>query len=1600
MADLKVKCVKTDNGAPTDALKVVFESLKEAELDPIWVSEMDCMAVNQRERDSMYIIDPFEGRVFEHLKNVNNRLYGPQCLLACLKNAEAAPRAKHPIYTLGMKNLVISCTGVEKNERERLHNLVELMGGEVSRNFTQSVTHLVAGEVGSKKYLVAGGLSVAIMLPQWVDKVWEKSKQEYCHGSDPEFQAYKCPLFKDLVITVSGISNDERAEVKQVVEAQGGRYTGEMKINDCTHLIVNEPKGQKYEFAVKWKIHIVCLAWLFESVQNGYCMDENKFRVGNMHNAKTPGTKKTSGQLPCITDMSNITNVSVTSNIDETAVITTNQTRMSHSNKSLIKEPESKDPLDDLDLSSRMGDAFLDGCKLFLSGFKSSQIEKLRRIINTGGGTRFNQLNDNVSHVIVGEAVEEHIKQIMEMKSRPHVVSCDWLVQCFQQGIRVDENKFRFSYLPHLDQTSQTVLRSGSRTPAELEKTAATAVLQEDEDMDNIISQYLPQHSDMTDESALLKVIEQEEAEMQQDQGQGELDDADMTEIEGEQGIFNKKTFVILGFDLDQVEALREMIEENKGEHLDDILTEYDMIDSENEVKTGSVLANTSRVVPDFGLVPILGVPIEVTVTEIVTNAWLQMCVENSLYLDPGSNPLFSPIEVKPDCRPLEGCVLSVSGYSGVERDCLMHLAELLGAKTQEFFVRKTSKKLLASTHLLVREADGSKYQAATKWNLPAVTSQWIFACARNGQRVPEEDFLVDKDKINLELSKPSQKEIEKQVIIHREKSAAKVESFKKKTSETMEKQEFPVTDPKKLTDSDKYDLNKKSDTFVNGLKDKPNDKNEKIEYSGPLVELGECTSSVETAGKPKTPRPTNSRLMALKQPRAGSEATPKRQSLRLNTGIDTPGKFLAQGKEFHPSFDLQEFEQALHSPASQYQSPRSRRQSRHRKASLPIEEVFSHHMSQAIKNTAVCTNPSDVIGQKEAKGIDKKFQEQASGPLCGVTIAVSRKLSNNQSDYNNMAALLGADYRWTYDETCTHFIFQGRNNDTSKEFRVAREQGKCIVSPYWLQMCHEQKSKVEETLFPPNYNPNLSLTVVSKKITPVPATRRSTRASVRSSNAASPPPAPSSPPAPNPPPAPSIEDDQEGEETGKDGFQIDTTQSDEEMAIDCEGFLDEKKKDSVSLEMNAALSKQLENIMAATKAQKQSRRSMKRANSTAENLNSSAEAVSDSNRSRPPSSKSFVKSADEDANTALDKKTSSSVKGPTSHPEPSQSLQDQVGWDDPVSRLEQEKLARELQRATSPTQLSESLSPVLRQKEHRYSSEEDQGEKTDEEIVFKAPTDLKKETRTIALEAPTIVTPKPGEQTQPVKNSTQADNEADDTFSEREDKAKVFMLSGMSPQIFKERDHYGALIELLGGCLLDSQVYDPRCTHLVVGTPTRNEKYLACVSTGKWVLHKSYFEACKTEGKFLDEADHEWGGPAMDSLLHTMKEQVVKLGKAAHRWRLHIAQTRMHCKCAGAFEGWNVIICTEISKEGGFKRLLEAGGAKVIATRPPFSKLTEVTHAFMDLAKIKYEVNIQALLKEDIQCLRPEYIASYLMEDPPPAYQAYYITEVHSFFR
>ncbi len=92
--------------------------------------------------------------------------------------------------------------------------------------------------------------------------------------------------------------------------------------------------------------------------------------------------------------------------------------------------------------------------------------------------------------------------------------------------------------------------------------------------------------------------------------------------------------------------------------------------------------------------------------------------------LDVGSHILYSPLPCRIPLPGFERFRFCVSQYEEKDRQLLRNLCFVLGAK----FVEKLTKKV---THLLCKFANGPKYEAAFKWGIRSITSEWIYECIR-----------------------------------------------------------------------------------------------------------------------------------------------------------------------------------------------------------------------------------------------------------------------------------------------------------------------------------------------------------------------------------------------------------------------------------------------------------------------------------------------------------------------------------------------------------------------------------------------------------------------------------------------------------------------------------------------------------------------------------------------------------------------------------------------------------------------------------------------------------------------------------------------------
>ncbi|MGH0124510.1 UNVERIFIED_CONTAM: hypothetical protein FKN15_018997 [Acipenser sinensis] len=391
---------------------------------------------------------------------------------------------------------------------------------------------------------------------------------------------------------------------------------------------------------------------LFSSIEKRFCQDESNYKVEpttereQSPNTSTPtgcGKKQDVSSASLHLGVSQISNISV-SCINESA----------------------GDNLEMLDIGVfNAQDDLLDGCKIYLCGFGGKKLDKLRRLINSGGDLRFNQLSEDVTHIIMGEK-DEDVKQFLSKEShRPHIVTVKWLLESFSKGCLLPEEKyFHSDYLsPAPSAVERPVhMPAPQRLNTSVKRKAAVAISpgREQRKDEDLLSQYLEKDKTVVeagdrscDDATRVTMLETDPSSNTM---QGEA----ATVLE-EGGLFSGKWFLIAGFSGEDEACLAELIKKHAGK----------------------VLEARSRAIADYAVVPLLGCEVESTVGDVVTNTWLATCIEQQILLDLQMNPMFTPVAVVEGSTPLKDCVLSVSQFTGVERDSLVYLAELLGASVQ-----------------------------------------------------------------------------------------------------------------------------------------------------------------------------------------------------------------------------------------------------------------------------------------------------------------------------------------------------------------------------------------------------------------------------------------------------------------------------------------------------------------------------------------------------------------------------------------------------------------------------------------------------------------------------------------------------------------------------------------------------------------------------------------------------------------------------------------------------------------------------------------------------------------------------------------------------
>ena len=109
---------------------------------------------------------------------------------------------------------------------------------------------------------------------------------------------------------------------------------------------------------------------------------------------------------------------------------TTFQTKAAPQTATNIAKPTNNyaELIKDLNSINKIKLTLFDGIGIYCEHFDTAINEKLRKICNSGGATRFDEYNSDVTHVIANQVNEKQCKAYIEQNPEVNIVKIDWLI--------------------------------------------------------------------------------------------------------------------------------------------------------------------------------------------------------------------------------------------------------------------------------------------------------------------------------------------------------------------------------------------------------------------------------------------------------------------------------------------------------------------------------------------------------------------------------------------------------------------------------------------------------------------------------------------------------------------------------------------------------------------------------------------------------------------------------------------------------------------------------------------------------------------------------------------------------------------------------------------------------------------------------------------------------------------------------------------------------------------------------------------------------------------------------------------------------------------
>lgn len=247
------------------------------------------------------------------------------------------------------------------------------------------------------------------MKTDWIRDVWQQSCVDHILATNETFDKHALPIFNGLVLCATGLDSKRLREVRKSVEENGGVLQGNFSTAVEILIVPHEPKmTPKIQAAISLRKDIVMDEWIFECIKHGYSVPFEKYRVQleAKRGASTP--ERTLRENVTMNMTNEVSCVSIGSVVNETQFSITPSSLSAANTKQ--KKTDVALAVEKLDvIAAKRAGPFLDGCYIFVCGFTDSEKEKIIKILNSGGATRYDTVNLKLSHILIGNPTKKDI---------------------------------------------------------------------------------------------------------------------------------------------------------------------------------------------------------------------------------------------------------------------------------------------------------------------------------------------------------------------------------------------------------------------------------------------------------------------------------------------------------------------------------------------------------------------------------------------------------------------------------------------------------------------------------------------------------------------------------------------------------------------------------------------------------------------------------------------------------------------------------------------------------------------------------------------------------------------------------------------------------------------------------------------------------------------------------------------------------------------------------------------------------------------------------------------------------------------------------------